>query len=725
MFLSHYKTLPIFCFMKLAISFPTFENSGKGIIIHERVFDFLSIFHRCTFQFLTIMEESDPELIETLVQVKDFFSKEVKSSVVISTYIGFQDTHRFISSNNSSDDKPGVYESSRFQECHAQLISPRKKSSSRNTPFLKKFRGFLNTMKENPDFVMILSSQEELGPSSTRIFSKIPTTGKLILIQNWLHIDFINVPSHFCPDRGLREKLVPILEPQFDRGILDVTWNNLNKDLHQGTVLVQDDKTQSSTCSFYHDGLNVPARYCIVKITSQQLNFTTVINRDPNGRISPNVPDKYVGVLAGGYLLDPNLISHIHNQSIPIRYDWIRTAEEFQYITFLLVVDIRNLNIAAIWQSLDLPTWTCIFLSAITVSATVFSLLIKREPSLFPSWCSAFTAMLAYLIEKSRLTTRTRLECLNIQSILIINIWAQLAMVISSYYKGALFALMTSATEPAVPQSMRQLLLTQDYITSATSYCEDNLAGSLLHLTARDFLKEGKIHHLGDLKTGNDLRDLVTDFKEKLKFLNASIMNILVSQLSQPQDLNYQEGVQFPHNYVFMGSTKEIKLYGLFLSILQSKTMVLQGPEIFLFLQRRPFVVKRNFLKVQFTSIAFKLVEAGIWNHWNTLNGTYNVVDTYKGIKGSVCTGDGSFNNRRDLPQQAFLINCRANIMAVLFDPNLSQTSSYYKDETYGSLPLSLLQFLFLGLGGGLLISGVVLVFEKAKTDTIMVLSRF
>ena len=633
--------------------------------------NFMSLFKACKIQIVVLtMKET-----EEMLGLAGYYGTKLQSGILVHSALdeyGNENEILFPSQYRASSFRNNVAEGWRYTRCYVQLFPTEflmAPSKIRNVGILTLLPKILMFTRDNPSYVILLLQNDEFEDNSLYTnalpsFIKPSISSTYAVIRNGKFIDIICVPC-FQENGYLRSGLV---RPYVTVGSvveledIKLEWQKANDDLLLGPVVWVGERTKTQ-CHPLKDKLLLPPLDCALLIIAKKLNFTmiSISTSEYVQPISKNHSQFTLGKVLPGYS-HPDLFRFIlqHNNSEALEWSFLGTgAQNFRTIA---VLDIHEIKITAFWRALDLPSWICTFVAAI--SLTLGFVALGTHTLKFSQLLSALAATLVFLIDHSLTPVWSKYVKFPTSAAVLLFLWAQVAMMISSGYRGALFSLLASTQAPVIPQGMEELASCNDLVVTSAIYGDVEKNTSLLHKTIHEFREETQNATLSSVQ---HVRKSADKFGKKLEFLYSSTIEILYSQTERGADYELQRGddkppIRLPSNYIMVGTTSFCSMYSLLMNAIGKKLMIVKGEEIPLVMEHAPLLVFRNFLAYQFSRVLYGVVESGMWERWER----YYTVYKYKlnrDMLRDLVQGNGT--KKVGLPDN--------NIMAALFTASESK----------------------------------------------------
>ena len=398
---------------------------------------------------------------------------------------------------------------------------------------------------------------------------------------------------------------------------LEIKWQQGNKNLFLGPVLWMGlrEKTQ---CHPLKDKLHLPQNECTLLVLKEKLNFTIIGDSEYEQLDAENRSQFTVGKICATGYSDTFLIQFILQHYNYEAFEWSPLASVTQTYGVIAVFDIHEINISAFWCAFDMPVWLCTLATAILSTMTLVALTTHNLT--FRSVLGVFAMVLGFLIDHSLVYMDRKDVRASTSAALLLFLWVQLAMIVSSGYRGALFSLLASAPTPVIPQGMQELASHEDLVLTNAAYFSGRgkPANSLLHVTVNEFLEATE---WASLKSVYDVRKNAKEFKKKLIFVNSSISQILYSQTKKGADYELQRSskdhpIRLPPNYIILLSKTLSATYSMLLHEIGENIIILQGNEIPILTQHMPLLIRRNFFVQQYIRVLYAIMESGMWSRW-------------------------------------------------------------------------------------------------------------
>ena len=295
-------------------------------------------------------------------------------------------------------------------------------------------------------------------------------------------------------------------------------------------------------------------------------------------------------------------------------YDWIPAGETFIQYEILQINDKSAMHVSAVWDALGMARWIWIIslATAMVVAAMVLIFLLPNIPQRRLGLFGSITILVfALLIDKFEISQRITRK-FTWRTVLLIFLWAQAAAILSYANKGYLFSHLTSVDVPTVPQNLAELAKSHLKVFSSAYYVYvyDEVKRSIIQDTLGELQQEGLLQQIG--------LDNVTPtaLASKLNFLNDRAIHKVSKQLSA---LGKDTGKELPSEYVIVDTEPEIRIFMNLMEIcgFSHDKVITVGQKIPVFMRRMPLLVQRNFFSTIFTDGVFRLVQAGLWGHWD------------------------------------------------------------------------------------------------------------
>ena len=672
----------------------------------------LGLFANCKVQIIvSTLQESDE-----MLQLAEFFGNQPNSSALL--------VHPIYHENGNGSEIlfPKHYEPSSFRKdlaerwrhtrCYVQLYSAdvlrRHSRVFLESTLLTRLPHLLMGTRDNPSYLLVLLENDEFEDESIYM-EALPSliqpaiSSTYVVIRNGKFIDIICI-SCFQENGYPRSSLVKPYVTAYKVAELEdlrKMWQKTNENLLLGPVLWYGQRSKTQ-CHPLKDKLLLPPKDCAMLIITKKLNFTAISIIKYKQLIAQNRSQFMLGMTYTNGYSDPSLFRSILQHLNYHGFDWSVLGSVTENFRTIAVMDVHEMNISAFWRALDLPAWICTFVAAFLITVTFVALAMHKLT--VNSILRGFGIVLGFLIDHSLLPNRKQ-YVVYIPAAVLLFLWAQMAMMISSGYRGALFSLLTSTSTPVIPNGMEELAACEDLVLTNAAYYNKGKAHSLLHATVQEFREETQNTRMTSVRR---VRKNARLFGKKLVFVNSSVSDILYSQTREGADYELQRGddkspIHLPSSYVMVGKKSFSSTFSLLMNVIWKKLMIVKGDEIPLMMQHVPLLVYRNFFAYQFTRVLHGIVESGMWERWERY---YTLLD-YKWNRDSLSAKlKGNGTKKVGLPNR--------NIMAALFlDSEAAMRANARRQSA--PLPLTVLQSIFLMYFVMLCISFVHFLWERFK----------
>ncbi|CAG7727996.1 unnamed protein product, partial [Allacma fusca] len=352
---------------------------------------------------------------------------------------------------------------------------------------------------------------------------------------------------------------------------------------------------------------------CAQGVLMHLLNFTVGLARNDKIFDSSvfNIRNPPSAVMIGNIFASNSLPQWIGNNSRAFSYDWLVTAEHFNTFTFVWVITEPSLTHSALWDGLEIISWILVLMSVLLMILALKLVRKRGAPAVSPLQIVIFL-----MLDQGQLPSQNSLKILGIQASALVSLWAMACILISNCYKGNMFSLLTAISTPQVPQNLDEVLELKTHLMTRVSYQAANQEmKSLVHNTIFELKQYGSLSF--------KLNETISRLSNKVVFTNAQTSEIAFSQSdrgikSNSTYLNMPgKFPQLPKTYIYIGNAEDVSLYSLLLAVAKKKPLILPGPTIDLFWQRRPLLVLRNFFTEVYMQQVFRIVESGLWSLWD------------------------------------------------------------------------------------------------------------
>ncbi|CAG7816917.1 unnamed protein product, partial [Allacma fusca] len=178
--------------------------------------------------------------------------------------------------------------------------------------------------------------------------------------------------------------------------------------------------------------------------------------------------------------------------------------------------------------------------------------------------------------------------------------------VVRDLAKGCLFSVLTKPSEVNAPQNYEEMLAQKQLMLTSASYSDDHLIEpNIIQRKLRQFLKHG----VSNFK----LESTIRKFNRALVASNYTVSELAFYRLYHVGRI--VKALTEDQSHFYIGSNLELSIYS-FLTSFKVESCVTRGPDLHLFLDRVPFIVRSNFFSPHFTGGMFQIVESGVWEFW-------------------------------------------------------------------------------------------------------------
>ena len=410
----------------------------------------MSLFSTCKTQILfPSLSESDEAL-----DLADYFTKTYGTVLLHSFFNddGNESKILFPRHYQPSSYRLGQAERWSYTRCSAQIYKESLLSKSRGIGPRQTIFGtlgqFLKNMSENPDFIVLLVNDllfqnrflYNLG--IPRLLT-VSVKSTFLVLRNREFIDILCLPCTQEWGRYLswssKLKYKTLEEFPSSLKLLQSVSFKVNSNFHKG-VMLWSGAGKFYECDPLTDGLWTPPRHCTKLVLEKQLNFTGV-DRDLYRALRKHLKlNALMGMVYSNHYSDPNLISLVlkHDNDFKRSIEWSPIGGFSENFISVSVLSIHTLNVSAFWRSFDLFTWLLTFIASCLTAATLATQIFN----FLDRWrlVYALLLILGFLVDRS-IMPKSMSSKLSMAGAVIIFFWSQVAMMISSGYRGALFSL--------------------------------------------------------------------------------------------------------------------------------------------------------------------------------------------------------------------------------------------------------------------------------------------
>ncbi|CAG7715607.1 unnamed protein product [Allacma fusca] len=558
-------------------------------------------FSPCFLHLLT-WNNSDWDSIDELASTVSNLAS-LNTVVTIDT---FDDIDANVTTRNVTETNRSVFSGKQFTECYAIVFL--------QYFFQDVFPSVPETFRvlhENPDYLIFLSNTTDIDFPPEYV--TLQTTGIVVLIENDQQLYYFCL--HHLIAQSPESPLVRVHSSNLTH--LENVHRNYSRNLN-GAVVFQSDYIQNVTCSpreWAVPGRKLKMYVCLFYEIAENLNYTREFLLNIN-----ILRCEFPHIAAGGVVVSvtstSGLNSFINNKTMVVFFNWLAPGEDFMYYTFMWIVKPKT-SFESLVMEMDLLTWILTGFATVMTILAVY-IVVRHDTtgteSRFESLALSANIVLPFLLDQSLISEENSRAKFGGKLYCVILIWAFVTLIIVNGYRGVLFLFMTTTLPPHLPKTIDELTQSTETIITTAAYREvrTGRVDSYLHYLMRDYFEKG----IQD----KSINQTVSNFYKRLKYVSETIEVLAFSQT--PGGASFKSTQQdiklLPDHHMYLCLAQDVFAYSLFTTISNNRKryLIMQGPELGLFLQRIPIVISRTFFQPIFSRNVYQLVESGIYKMW-------------------------------------------------------------------------------------------------------------
>ena len=386
-----------------------------------------------------------------------------------------------------------------------------------------------------------------------------------------------------------------------------------------------DESYETNACDpFYHhkkQKVQTDPNICAQLAIGKSLNFTPFVS---------NNDFRLYGHIKYGMMSYAEYNEQTFLRPTASKYEWLTSGEYFEAFVYLTVVNKDALNLSALWRTFEPRAWLAIVSTFVTL-ILIFGLAISSRYEVMRNRLNnlrfSFILFTAILLEQTQLKIWKKKMVLNHVANVIIVTWILAAISFSSLYRATIYKYLTTSVPPAVPDSTEALVKSRYLLITSTSY---HYLGKP-YSTLAAILDEMMIG-----QSGIDYPEFYDLLQNRINFIPASPADIVSSYgngstiVSIRRQVDYltekhiytSEDIRIPQDFAVIGSEFDVEVVEAMLDTepLHGRHFVQRGSTVHTFLNRMPWIVRRNFFIKIFQPALAHLCESGLYEIWRIIS---------------------------------------------------------------------------------------------------------
>lgn len=420
-------------------------------------------------------------------------------------------------------------------------------------------------------------------------------------------------------------------------------WYWIHKNLNGVYIHHKHSKKRwnSETCSFYYNSFHntVPAD-CSYLIASNHLNFSTVNPwRMPTyGRVKAyQMKESQNGPEEDDQDEDADDFIHLKffdRSKFFFRNEWLIVPTQYETFSHVLYLPKRNPNAdfiilfrpfgISIWAAWVIAFMLTVIVLSFASTLNLGQLNLNAVFSILKRVGKRFLWVLSVVFQQSDNETTSvyldKSEKKYNSVLLILASWLFTSIVLSNFYTGSLFSLITTDPPPNnIPASVRAMLASHIFI-GTTNYYFIKINESQKEGVRYSIFKDLVLAPMIDADDGTN--PYYKTLWKATYFFNVTNKVELIKKMSENLPVNTDQGPQLiPEMFALLSSESDIKIFTDLIHRNTGYVAVKAQGSIgdTAFISRNPWIGQRNFFLPLFKSILGQLVESGLYDRWKSM----------------------------------------------------------------------------------------------------------
>lgn len=373
---------------------------------------------------------------------------------------------------------------------------------------------------------------------------------------------------------------------------------------HQSIALSAD-----TSCFSYPFLLDTPTGPCVISTLSSHYNYTAVQpSQHENHKIA-------VGAVLDGIVLSEYVYTAWIKYSSR-RYEWINVATTYDFVEFQVFVKPGGFNSLGLLMPFDLLTWI-LTLGGTTVATLLMFVMQSKKTLSIGKFLSIWWSCLMLLLDEVNLPS-ARILVTETKYRLVFVTLLMMSFQLDELYKGSLCSYLTASLLPETPSDWGDLASVEDHPILTTSIIRQRNFDTG-EITDSFIVKDFVISDLlVDFKKAHPFRNILQKLDDKITFITADMFAVVknITENGAIENMAH-EIISVSEKFAIVNMASDLFVFDALINV-KGGFIAVKNSAISFFTSRSPWFVRKNFFSVIFSRGLARLVEAGIFQKWET-----------------------------------------------------------------------------------------------------------
>jgi hypothetical protein len=353
-----------------------------------------------------------------------------------------------------------------------------------------------------------------------------------------------------------------------------------------------------SDCSLNEDKLLTHAELCMIHILEKQINFTTI----PFPERPKYIPHRLYNIQADNYVNNV-----IISKEVP-GLQWLPHGVKFEPYKLILVSKLHSVNVDSLLQPFDRNIWMAI------VSANCFFVFVVCVGNKLQEKSKLILWMISTILSQTdEMLTQHLFNKKRLINIALVSSWFFLMFLLNVLYTGDLYSCLSNVRLPVLPNSLREILVTNIPLFTFGQFCSSSDKGDcssiLLNLLIPDILKTKDAHE--------NLKNVANNVLNKTEHIPGTPFFVSLDIAINSDRLRTLKRAVTTNKFGMLASSKFIDEFKILARILFTEHVVRQTHDTNPFISMIPWITQRGPFASAFSSGIGRLSQSGLVDRWN------------------------------------------------------------------------------------------------------------